>query len=155
MRFVDQLLARFGEKSNYVKRGDIKKAAKELLSTMTAPAWITRNTTPYGTLGSVRIAGDRGRYNLTILKTLPVVDDPEKTESTADSSTEAPPKRMAAAAAKKTAAKKAPAPPKKKASAPKKKKDPEPPVENDPLPVDPDDPDEDEDERDVEEGGEE
>jgi hypothetical protein len=63
--FVDQLVARFGENHTNVKRADLKVAAKELLSTSTAPGWITRNM-------SVRSKTKRGRYNLAALLKLPI-----------------------------------------------------------------------------------
>jgi hypothetical protein len=71
--FVEQLQTRFGERFTLVKRAELKKAAKEILKTATAPAWITRNL-------KVRIKAKRGMYDLSVLLKLPVVafDEPKK-----------------------------------------------------------------------------
>jgi hypothetical protein len=103
-RFVDNLIERFGDKSNYVKRGDLKKAAHDILGTITAPAWITRNMT-------VRIKGDRGRYDLHVLTQLPVTDDVIQEQEEESPKTQAAAKK---APAKKTTPKK----PAKKKKAP-------------------------------------
>jgi len=71
--FVEQLQTRFGERFTLVKRAELKKAAKEILKTAAAPAWITRNK-------KVRHKEKRGMYDLSALLKLPVVafDEPKK-----------------------------------------------------------------------------
>lgn len=67
--FVDRLVERFGEVGHtYVKRSDLKRAAVELLCIKAAPRWITRNPT---------VRTSRGRYDLSVLLKLPVVELPE------------------------------------------------------------------------------
>lgn len=65
-RFLDQLIVRFGDSHTNVKRSALKQAARELLGTLAAPRWITRNMT---------VRKTRGMYDLSVLAKLPVVDD--------------------------------------------------------------------------------
>lgn len=63
-RFLTQLVERFGDAHTNVKRAELKKAARELLGTLAAPRWITRNMT---------VRTTRGMYDLSVLTKLPVV----------------------------------------------------------------------------------
>jgi hypothetical protein len=69
-RFLDQLIARFGENHTHVKRAELKKAACELLGTLAAPRWITRNMT---------VRTSRAMYDLSVLDKLPTIDPEDST----------------------------------------------------------------------------
>jgi hypothetical protein len=106
-RFLTQLIERFGDSHNNVKRAELKKAARELLGTLAAPRWITRNM-------SVRTT--RGMYDLSVLAKLPLVqEDAAPVRPTEQEPEEAPKTKTV------------PKTPKKKS--PKPKKDPEPTAE--------------------------
>ena len=64
--FVEQLIARFGDKHTYVQRKELLKAAQDILHITYPPAWISRNL-------KVRSKEKRGRYDLSVLLKLPVV----------------------------------------------------------------------------------
>jgi hypothetical protein len=64
--FVDQLVARFGDRYTNVKRKEIRIAAQEILNLVVEPSWITCNK-------KVRNKEKRGMYNLSALLKLPVV----------------------------------------------------------------------------------
>lgn len=119
-RTVNQMIERFGDTHKEVKRGDLKKAANEVLSTEYAPAWIVCNKT-------IQVKDKRGFYDLSILASLPVKEVETKAAAKEKKLAVVKEKKVPVAV-KKTAAK-------KKAAAPKKSKKkllndvPETPVE--------------------------